>query len=70
MIKELRVYKTRPLANVAIMNFYKDNKPNIKKVYSNWKSQGIVMKDGNTVHFKTVEILQTDTKKFNKVIIY
>lgn len=69
-MKELRVYKTRPLANVAIMNFYKDNKPKIEKVYSSYRAQGIVMKDGTTIYFKTPEILQKDVKQFNKILIY
>jgi len=69
-MKELRVYKTRPMARVAIMNFYVDNKPKIEKVYSSHKDQGIVMKDGTTIYFKTPDILQKDVKQFSKILIY
>jgi hypothetical protein len=69
-MKELRIYKTRPLARVAIMNFYIDNKPKIEKAYSGHRDQGIVMKDGTTIYFKTPDILQSKTNKFDKVTIY
>jgi len=69
-MRELRIYKTRNIANVAIMNFYKDNKPDIKKVYSSYRSQGILMSDGKTIYFKTPEILQNKNNKFDKVTIY
>tara|TARA_R110000868_G_C10657358_1_gene745524 strand:+ start:353 stop:556 length:204 start_codon:yes stop_codon:yes gene_type:complete len=67
-MKELRVYKTRPLARVAIMNFYKDNKPKIEKVYSSHKDQGIVMKDGTTIYFKS-EIPNTKMT-YNEIKFY
>lgn len=53
MKKELRIYKTRPLARVAIMQFYAENKADINRVFAASKSQGIIMKDGTTIYFKT-----------------
>lgn len=67
-MKELRVYKTRNIANVAIMNFYKDNKPKIEKVYSSYRAQGIVMKDGTTIYFKTV--IPTTRTEYSKIKFY
>jgi hypothetical protein len=68
MKKELRIYKTRPLARVAIMQFYAENKANVHRVYAASKSQGIMMKDGTTIYFKTV--IPTTRTEYSKIKFY
>jgi hypothetical protein len=69
--RELRIYKTRPLADVAIMSFYGENKANIKHVYSAYKSRGVLMKDGTKIYFKhPKEIIMSKTSQFNEITFY
>lgn len=69
--RELRVYKSRPLADVAIMSFYGDNKAEIKHVYAAYKSRGVLMKDGTKIYFKhPKEIVEGKTKQFNTITFY
>ena len=67
-MKEVRIYKTRRLADVAILNFYADNKSDIQKVVPAYKSRGIYMKDGKKIYFRGPET--TDTTNFTTVTHY
>jgi hypothetical protein len=67
-VKELRLYKTRPKARVAIMRFYADNKDIISKVYPAYKSQGVLMKNGSTIYFRSTD--QETVEKYNSVKFY
>lgn len=67
-MKELRIYKTRPLARVAIMQFYAENKKDIHRVYAAAKSQGIMLKDGTTIYFKTA--MPTTKTTYNAIKFY
>lgn len=69
--RELRIYKTRPLADIAIMQFYGENKTQIKTVYAAYKSRGVLMKDGTKIYFKhPKEIANSKTSQFNEITFY
>lgn len=68
--RELRIYKNRSLADVAIMQFYSENKKDISKVYADYKSRGVLMKDGTKIYFKDPSVLETTQYKFAEIKHY
>lgn len=69
--RELRIYPTRPLADVAIRQFYGENKAQIKTVYAAYKSRGVLMKDGTKIYFKhPKEIVNSKPSQFNEITFY
>lgn len=67
--KELRIYKTRKLADVAMMQFYGDNKSNIKMVSPSHNCRTITMIDGTKITFKGPEAI-VEGKVFNNITFY